>query len=85
MHVVFFPNYVINGTLFGKHLLKIKYVLIFGTILVSDISHYNKKKIQRDIVINVSRSSRKMGYSCQILKKRKLSRQNFEQSSSEFV
>jgi hypothetical protein len=54
-----FAHYLINGTIFGKKLLNIKRVFGFSLqFFVWNISH--SKKIQRDIIINVRRSSCKV-------------------------
>jgi len=52
------PNYLINGTIFGKIFLNIKCVLSFSTMFVSNISH--PVRIERDMIKNVHWSSRKV-------------------------
>ena len=51
-----FPYYLINGTIFGKELLNIKRVFWFPVQLLS-VTFLILRRIQRDIVINVHRSS----------------------------
>jgi hypothetical protein len=56
---VFFPHYLINGTIFGKRLLNIKCVFWFYLQLLSE-TFIILRRIQRDIIINVHRSSCKV-------------------------
>jgi hypothetical protein len=51
-----FPHYLINGTIFGKMLLNIKCVFWFSLQLLSE-TFLILIRIQRDIIINVRRSS----------------------------
>jgi cbb3-type cytochrome oxidase subunit 1 len=39
---IFFPRYFIKNRIFGKKLLNIKYVLIFSTNFICNISHSKK-------------------------------------------
>jgi len=57
-HFVFFPP-VINGTIFIKILLKVKYVSCLFLQSLSKISHI-LRKVQKDIIINVHSSSCKV-------------------------
>ena len=50
-----FPHYLINGTICEKKLVNMKCVLIFSTAFAWKISHF-----ERDIIINVYRSSCKV-------------------------
>jgi hypothetical protein len=54
-----FPHYLINGTIFGKKLLNIKCAFWFSLQLLSE-TFLILRRIQRDIIINVHRSSRKV-------------------------
>jgi len=54
-----FPHYIINDTIFGKTLLTIKCVSWFSVLLLSEL-FLILGIIQRDIVINVHRSSCKV-------------------------
>jgi hypothetical protein len=54
-----FPHYLINGTIFGKMLLNIKCVFWFYLQLLSE-TFVIVRRIQRDIIINVHRSSCKV-------------------------
>jgi hypothetical protein len=75
-----FPHYLINGTIFGKKVIKQRCVLIFSTTFVWNIS---LKRIQRDIIINVHKPSCKVPVnSCQIITKLEFNRQIFEKYSN---
>ena len=54
-----FPHYLINRAIFGKMLLSIKYVFSFSLQYLSEI-FLIIRRIQRDIVIKVKTSSRKV-------------------------
>jgi hypothetical protein len=54
-----FPRYLINGTILGKKLLNIKCVFWFCVQLLSE-TFLIPRRIQRDIIINVDRSSCKV-------------------------
>jgi hypothetical protein len=54
-----FPHYLINGTIFGKKLLNIKCAIWFSLQLLSE-TFLIPRSIQREIIINVLRSSRKL-------------------------
>jgi hypothetical protein len=54
-----FPYYLINGTIFGKKSLNIKCVFWFSVQLLSETFLF-LRRIQRDITINVHRSSCKV-------------------------
>ena len=56
-----FPHYLINGTIFGKTLLTIKCVFWFSVQLLSEL-FLILGRVQRDIVINVHRSSCKVPF-----------------------
>jgi hypothetical protein len=43
---IFFPSYLINGTIFGKKLLDIKCVSVFSTAFVCNISHSMKNSVR---------------------------------------
>ena len=74
-----FPHYLKNGTIFVKKVLNIKCVFRFSLkILPGTFSIV--RRIQRDIIMNVYWSS--LFLSCQILMKRKCSRQIFEKYSN---
>jgi hypothetical protein len=78
-----FPHYLFNGTISGKKLLSVNFVLIFSKSLFETILIL--RSIERDIIINVLRRSCKILvilYSSQILMKLELSRQIFEEFSS---
>jgi hypothetical protein len=53
---IFFTHYLINCTIFGKMLLNIKCVFWFSLQLLSE-TFLILRRIQRDIIINVHRSS----------------------------
>jgi hypothetical protein len=54
-----FPYYLINGTIFGKKILRIKCPFWFSLQLLSE-TFLVIKRIQRDIIINVHRCSCKV-------------------------
>jgi hypothetical protein len=54
-----FPHYLKNSTIFGKKLLNIKCVFLYSLQLLSE-TFLSLKRIQRDIIINVHRSSCKV-------------------------
>ena len=54
-----FPHYLINGTIFGKRLLNTKCVFLLSLQILSEI-FLILRRIQRDTVINVYRSSCKV-------------------------
>jgi hypothetical protein len=54
-----FPQYLINGTIFGKKLLNIKCVFWFYLQLLSE-TFLILRRIQLDIIVNVHRSSCKV-------------------------
>jgi hypothetical protein len=54
-----FPHYLINGAIFGKKLLNIKCVFWFCLQILSQ-TFLILRRIQRDIIINVHRSSCKV-------------------------
>jgi hypothetical protein len=56
---IFFPHYLINGTIFGKMLLNIKRVFRFSLQLLSD-TFLILRRIQWNIIINVYMSSCKL-------------------------
>jgi len=53
--LAFFAHYLINGTIFGKHLLKLKYV--FSLAILLSKAFLILRRVQRDVTINVRRSS----------------------------
>jgi len=77
--LLFFPHYLINGTILGEKLLNTKCVLWFSLQHWSEIFLF-LRKTERDIIINVHLSSCKVPENfCEILMKLKFSRQGFEQ------
>jgi hypothetical protein len=73
----YFSHYRINDRILRKRSLNIKCVLIFSTNFVE--TFVILRRIQRDIMINVHRSSwQNTRYSCHILMKHEFSRQIFE-------
>jgi hypothetical protein len=54
-----FPHCLINGTIFGKKLLRIKCVFWFSLPLLSE-TFLVLRRMQRDIIINIHRSSYKV-------------------------
>jgi hypothetical protein len=54
-----FPHFLINGRIFEKNLLNVKCVFIFSLQLLSE-TFLILRIIQRDIVINIDRYSRKV-------------------------
>ena len=56
---IFFPHNFINRMIFGNKLLNIQYVFSFSVQLLSEI-FLTVRNIQRDAIINISRSSCKV-------------------------
>lgn len=56
-YFAFFPHYIINNMVFGKHLLKIQCVYWFSLQPLTT-TFPTLKSIQSDIIINVHRSAR---------------------------
>jgi hypothetical protein len=52
---IFFPHYLINGTIFGKTLLNTKYVFWFSLQLLFET--FDILRIRRDIIVNVHHKS----------------------------
>jgi len=76
-----FPHYLINGTIFGENLPKIKYVLIFSTTFLRNISHSKKNWVRYDqkcILVFMQSTP----YLCQILMEHEFSRQIFAKHSN---
>jgi hypothetical protein len=77
-----FPHYLINGTIFEKQLLNLKCVFWFPLQLFSE-TFLILRRIQRDIIINILRSSCEVpGYSCPSSTKNEFSQQTFEKYSN---
>jgi len=53
---MFFPHYLVNDTIFGKDILNTKCVFWFS-LQVWSVAFFILRKIQRDVVTNVHRSS----------------------------
>ena len=78
---IFFPHYLINGTIFEKRFWTMKRVLIFSTPFVWNISHSEKNWERYDqIYLLVFMWSTR--YSCQILMKLEFSRQRSKKYSN---
>jgi hypothetical protein len=60
-HHLIFQHYLINGTIFGRELLITEYVFCFSVQLLSK-TFLILRRIQRDIVIRVKTSSRKVAF-----------------------
>jgi hypothetical protein len=81
LHLVFFPMYLINDTIFRKLLLKINCVfVIFPATSVYKMSH-SQKNSERQCHKCISVFTSGTRYSCQILMKLEIFQQVFEQSS----
>jgi hypothetical protein len=76
-----FPHYLTNGTILGKYLLNIKCVFWFSLQLLSE-TFLILRRIQRDMVINVHRSSCKVPLFLSDFNVLEFSRQIFKKCSN---
>ena len=74
----FFPHYLVNGTIIEKKkVTELKILFLFSLQILSE-TFLILTRTERDVVINVHRSSRKVSVVIVILMKTEFSRQIFE-------